>query len=477
MPAEKRRAWVAVASVVVVALLIAPHRSLSTDAYLSLVCGREVVQHGLPHVDSLTAVSAGKPWVDQQWLGQALIYAAYRAGGLQLALALHVLFAGAAAAICAWYAERRGASAAAVFVAGLAAFAVEGAFLTLRPQMFSLVAFAALLALLGDDLAAPSRKVFLVWPILALWANLHGVMVVGVALVGLRALFDVAGGLRSRTPRQVGRGALLGAVAAVTPFCSPYARELPGYFARIGHLQDASRQLPIVEWLRPTLKNDWAFYLILVVFVVPLVVVWIRRKVGPGLFQAIVLGVTGVASLRAGRHMIWFGLALAAYGPVLFDGINVVREGPVIHRVARLVARVGPIVVVAALARLALTSEARLERYRPAAALAPLRDALAREPPSARVVTSDTLSDWLLWHAPELAGRVEFDVRFELYDDEQARELDTFLFAGTGYRELYPDAPIALVSKESHPALAKGLREAPGAVVLWEDEDAVLLRR
>ncbi len=477
MADEKRRAWIAVASVVAVALLIAPHRSLSTDAYLSLVCGREVVQHGLPHVDALTAVSTGKPWVDQQWLGQALIYLTERAGGLPLAIAVHVLLAGAASAICAFYAERRGASAAAVFVAGLAAFAIEGAFLTLRPQMFSLLAFASLLALLGDDLAKPSPKVFLAWPILALWANLHGVMVIGVALVGLRAAFDVVGGLRARRWPRVGRGVLLGAVSALTPFCSPYARELPGYFSRIGHLQDASRQLPIVEWLRPTLKNDWSFFLVLVVFVVPLVVVWIRRKVGPGLFQAIVLGVAGVASLRAGRHMIWFGLALAAYGPVLFDGIAIVREGPVIGRATRVVVMVGPLVVGLALIRLGLLGSASLERSYPSQAIAPLRAALAAEPPAARVVTSDTLSDWLLWHAQDLAGRVEFDVRFELYDDQQARDLDTFLFAGDGYRRLYPDAPLALVSTLAHPALAKGLREAPGAKVLWEGQDAVLIAR
>src|SRR4029079_504080 len=38
------------------------------DTWMSLVSGRETVEHGLPHVDHLTVYGAGKTWTDQQWL-------------------------------------------------------------------------------------------------------------------------------------------------------------------------------------------------------------------------------------------------------------------------------------------------------------------------------------------------------------------------------------------------------------------------
>src|SRR5262249_12450288 len=57
---------------------------VSQDTWYALVGGREVLHHGLPHLDSLTYFTAGKHWVDQQWLAQALMYALYSAGGMKL---------------------------------------------------------------------------------------------------------------------------------------------------------------------------------------------------------------------------------------------------------------------------------------------------------------------------------------------------------------------------------------------------------
>src|SRR6266540_549430 len=67
-------------------LLARLQHSLRSDTWLALVAGREIVQHGLPRHDALTAWTLGDRWVDQQWLAQLTLYGLERVGGLRLVL-------------------------------------------------------------------------------------------------------------------------------------------------------------------------------------------------------------------------------------------------------------------------------------------------------------------------------------------------------------------------------------------------------
>ena len=76
--------------------------------------------------------------------------------------------------------------------------------------------------------------------------------------------------------------------------------------------------------------------------------------------------------------------------------------------------------------------------------------ALASATPGGRVFADGRYADWLLWNAPELRGRVAYDVRFELLSPEQTRLLfnydnrvgDTWRAATTGYPLIVLD-PVA----------------------------------
>src|SRR5207248_6303746 len=39
---------------------------VAADTWLTLLCGREIDEHGLPHVDRLTVLAGGRSWIDQQ---------------------------------------------------------------------------------------------------------------------------------------------------------------------------------------------------------------------------------------------------------------------------------------------------------------------------------------------------------------------------------------------------------------------------
>src|SRR5262245_9493193 len=56
--------------------------ALASDAWMALLSGRVVAEHGLPSHDTLTVWAHGHDWVDQQWLAQYVLYELERAGGL-----------------------------------------------------------------------------------------------------------------------------------------------------------------------------------------------------------------------------------------------------------------------------------------------------------------------------------------------------------------------------------------------------------
>jgi len=469
-------AWVSAASAAALAILIAPWRLLSTDAFLALVTGREIAEHGLPRVDELAFATHGHVWTDQQWLGQLAIYEMEHLAGLRITLVVQAIITGLAFAITAKYALDRGASQAATLVCGVAGFGIGATFFTLRPQLFSIVGFAVLLALLGEDSRSPSKKVWWAIPMMALWANVHGVVVMGAMFVGLRAFLGMLEGLRKRDFRWTARNVALGLASAASPFCMPYWRDLPRYLQQISHLQDPVRQLPILEWARVNWPSDWPFFAIFAAMTILLVVVHWKKLSRPAPFETLVLAITACASWQASRHLQWFGMALAAYGPLALDATPIVREGRVLGRVASAMRVVGPAVFFLLVVRLLLMKEDTLERGYSLAALPQLATTM-RADPSSPVAVSDVWADWALWYVPELRGRLEADVRFELLDDKQAREMGVFLFAKPGWEHVYPEAKIVLVARKAHEALDKGIRAEPGAKVVWEDKLGTLVVR
>src|SRR5690349_21228339 len=158
------------------AVLIAHLRTaLAADGWMALLSGRVVAQHGLPSHDTLTIWAHGRRWVDQQWLAQLVLYELERLGGLRLVLLVHAalvtLGLGGAAAL----ARRLGGSArSATWVALPVLIAFWPGAAIMRPQSFAYVLFVGVLWLLLADQQRHSRRVYLVLPLLVVWANLHG---------------------------------------------------------------------------------------------------------------------------------------------------------------------------------------------------------------------------------------------------------------------------------------------------------------
>ena len=166
------------------------------DTWLTLMAGREVIDHGLPHTEHITVLGEGATWTDQQWLAQVVFYAAHALAGMRAVILLGIALVLLALALATATARTSGASSRSTFLVGLLAVLAGPWGWTIRAQTAALPLFAGVLWLLVDaSRRGIRRRTLLVLPLLVVWANLHGSVVLGA---GLTVLLGVTELVRAR---------------------------------------------------------------------------------------------------------------------------------------------------------------------------------------------------------------------------------------------------------------------------------------
>ena len=440
---------ITVASAYAVLMTASLSVQVAQDTWLALVGGRGVAEGGLPTDDYLTAWSLGEQWVDQQWLGQLVFYGLDALGGLKLVLLLHAVLASCAFSLAIAFARRRGGSQRMVArVSILALSAILIVTTTIRTQTFGYLLFVAVLWLTIEDFSRPSRRALWLVALLALWANIHGSVLLGAGLVVLSGMTLLARGIRAagRQSQTLRHGALLLAIGLLSPLISPYAPSLASYYQSTLFNSEFDRL--ITEWLSPAPSVTTAsFYLLAAV------ALWLIGRGASRLtiFERLVLLLTLAAGMMAIRNIVWFALAATMLLPVLAEEERPSREprGVPVWFGATL-SSVALLGVIAALAAVAASSLRGYEsRYPPEAA-----DAVwsaAQRDPASKIFADERYADWLLWRYPSLAGRILFDARFELFSASELKKIAAFhLQVGPRWRDAIAEARI-LVLRERTP--------------------------
>ncbi len=373
--------------------------TVTQDTWLALVAGREVVVHGLPTQNHLTVFGAGHIWVDQQWLAQAAFYGLDRfAGGGAVAL-------GMAAALAAFggasYLGSRGGTkplAATAFL--IAAVVADPWSIQVRAQELALPLYVALVALLLADEQRVRARTFLCWPIFVVWANVHGSVAFGVAIVCAYAV-------TARTRRTLA----LAAGCLVSAFASPYAINLPRYYWTM--LVDPPFAGINVEW-----QPSWPGFLTIGFYLLATVtgVVVLRARNSFTRFEIVLLVLTFASAVVALRNIVWFAVAVVAVVPR-----RVAPGDPLYGRGVRTLAATCVAVMLATITYAATRHDAdRSGSLTPSAAAAV---AAAVEHTHGIVFADDLHADWILWHVPSARGRVAYDGRLEILSRAQLLRL------------------------------------------------------
>jgi hypothetical protein len=257
--------------------------AIGSDAMWLVPLGSEVAHGRLPGSIPF-AVAPTHGWHDVPAGAELVFWALYHAlGGLRgIVIAQTVAVATGFGALAAG--TRRLAVPVVVLAGSLPAVAVAGV------QLFSVALFSLLLLLLESE----SRSIWLAVPLVALWANLHGGVLVGVGLLACYAVFH----------RRRALPVLAASIVAV--FANPALWHTPTYYENVFRTVVAREG-----------KGMWGplgtsgFDIALIVAGLLLLAV-IARGPDVRLWEAVALLGLAAGTVHAARTGIWF-LFVAAY--------------------------------------------------------------------------------------------------------------------------------------------------------------------
>lgn len=420
---EAQSLFVAVLAVVAGLSLEQLPRDLNQDGWLALVGGRYVAQHGIPQHDTLNVLSHGARWIDDQWLSQLAFYGVHQLGGLALYGLLSVVLTvwGLAATIAAAR-QLGGTQRNIVLVLPGAAYLYFAGSFQIRTQSLTYPLFVTTLWLLAAEVRNPGRRrIYLVFPLLILWGNLHGSVTMGAGLVMLCGITLLA--QDSRTARAEGnwrRGVRARSIALVlgAPMClfaTPYGVAVVGYFHTL-------LLNPIWSGLVSEFQPVTAYVTLAVpFFALALAAGWILGRSGARtpLFDRLTLLILAAGAIWAVRNVVWFGLAAAMLLPPGLSGIS--KRQPMSRRRPRLnlaIASLAIAFLVASALSVLAQPASWFERAYDLSAVRKVAD-IVRRHPDALIYSDLRFSDWLLWHDPALAGHVAYDTRVQLLTARQ----------------------------------------------------------
>ena len=451
-------------------LLIFPPALVINDTWLNLMAGREVVENGLPSRDEITVYGLGATWTDQQWLAQVFMYGVYSLGGFALLSVATCAFVTGAFGLAAAAARSLGAGPRAIWLLFLPVLISAAIGWTMRAQMLVLPLYTGLLWLLASEARSPTRRVWLAFPLLVIWANVHGSVALGALLVMLLGAYEL---VRNRGRTWL-RSLALVVLAPLAVLATPYGPEAT---ARYYHLLlvDPPFAGRVTEWSWPT--PSWklyivAFYLLLGMSI-PLV---LRGRQQLTTFDLGVLVITLAGALTAVRGIPWFAFACMVFVPVAIGERLESKNPGEPRRGLNLAIATGLTVALLAVAGSLFThDDAWFEEYWPREPVEAVRAELRSED---RVFAPDRFSDWLLYKIPELRGRVAYDVRFELYDREFYDRLQDYNYEdGAGWKSFADGYRIVIVDETRSQSQTADFLQEPGTRVVYRDDEITVVAR
>jgi len=308
------------------------------DTYLHIAAGRWMLEHGsLPTSDPWSHTISGAVWIPAEWLGEVFLAVTYGAGGWGGVVVLTAAsFALATALLAALLLRRLPPLPAAI--ATLAGAMLVLPHLLARPHVLAL---PALVAWCGALIAARDEErdpPWLALPLMALWANLHGSFMFGLALAGFlaaEAILRPAAG-RSRLAEARRWGLFLIAATGAALF---NANGVSALLQPLRLIAMPALQTGFVEWAPANLTQFpalevWLLGAIALGFALRVRVPWTRLLLLLGLFYM---------ALAHVRHADLLGLVgplvvAAALGPALVQLMRPAAVSP-ISRVAAALAR------------------------------------------------------------------------------------------------------------------------------------------
>jgi hypothetical protein len=254
--------WLMAAGAYLLLLILGERLLADGDTYWHLAVARWIVdQRSFPTADPFSFTAAGTPWIAFEWLSEMALLAANKAAGWAGVAALTAAAAALALGLLTRFLIRELDTVPALVLA-VTAFVLTAPHLLARPHVLVMPVMVAWVAALVRSMDRHSGPPFIALPLIALWANMHGSVSLGIAFIGPAALEALWQAPRSEWPRLVlrwgGFGLLALAAACITPY-GPQILLMP--LTTFGLGSDALKT--IVEWRPQDFSRIDAFQVVL----------------------------------------------------------------------------------------------------------------------------------------------------------------------------------------------------------------------
>lgn len=224
------------------------------DTYLHVAAGQWMIaHHALPAHDPFSHTMAGAAWVPHEWLAELLFAITYDGTGWRGLLLLSGICFGITLAIFARHLLRHGEPFSTLVLVS-ACSAMLMSHVLARPHLVALPLLVLWCAELIAARDAERGPPFWLLPVVALWANLHGSYMFGLALAGFFAAeavaFPRAAGARWTEARRWGGFV---AAAALASLLTPNGLE--GFLQPFRLMSMPTLQSSFVEWTSPNFQH------------------------------------------------------------------------------------------------------------------------------------------------------------------------------------------------------------------------------
>jgi len=449
-------------------LLIFPPHLLVTDSWLVLAGGREVFEHGLPTRDEWTVLAVDRTWTDPQWGAQLLAYGAHALGGHPLLTVFAEAFVFVAFGIAAAAGRSLGAGPRAIALVLFPVIIAAPFAWTIRAQVFALPLYTGLLWLLASEARRPSRRVYIAFPLLVVWANLHGSASLGALLTMLLGAIE----LISSRGRSGIRSILLLVLPPLAVLATPYG---PLTTARYYHLMIVDppfgRNVTEWQWADPDL-DTLGFYVLAAFALVIVLARWRQLRV----FDGVTVALTFVGAVWAIRGIPWFALACMVLLPVAIGRALEGKPAPIRRRFNRSLTAGAAAILLAVVVASFVRDPSWYERNWPEASVHEAVETAAGS--DTRVFAATRYGDWLLWKEPTLRGRIAYDVRFEILDPETFLRIARFRGEqGDDWKTVADGYDVIVLESGAKPSSVPDFLSEPGARALYRDDKIVVVQR
>lgn len=258
-----------------------------------------------PTTDLYSFSLPGAPWFAWEWGSDVLFSLAHRAAGLKGVAVFSGGLIALTSALLFQYMLWRQANVILAVVVMLAAASASSVHWLARPHLFTCLLVLVCLWLLEADRQRPGQRVWMLVPLAALWANLHGgfVVLIGMlAIYALAALIEtvMAGGAKNWWAPL--RYLSLALAAAAATLLNPYGHRLHLHILR--YLNSDFIRDHVQEFQSPLFRSEsmQVFELLLAAGLVAVPALWRRREYA----QAMLVLALAHAALASVRHVLLY---------------------------------------------------------------------------------------------------------------------------------------------------------------------------